>query len=146
MVTARHRERLVVVGNGMAGLRLLEEVLALAPERFAITVIGDEAKPAYNRVLLSALLAREIAIDDVAMQPRAWYSAHGIALRTGEPAVQLDVARRHVVLRDGDRVPFGRCVLATGAEPIRLAVPGCGLEGVTTFRTLADVAYLEAAA
>jgi nitrite reductase (NADH) large subunit len=67
-------------------------------------------------------------------------------VRTGEPALALDVARREVVLRDGERMPFDRCVLATGAEPIRLAVPACGLAGVTTFRTLADVAYLEAAA
>jgi nitrite reductase (NADH) large subunit len=146
MATARHRERLVVVGNGMAGLRLLEELVALAPGRFDIAVIGEEGEPAYNRVLLSSLLAREIATDDVAMRPRAWYAEHGIALRTGEPAVALDAARRHLVLRDGDRVPFDRCVLATGSEPVRLAAPGCSLQGVTTFRKLSDVAYLEAAA
>ena len=142
----RQRERLAVVGNGMAGLRLLEEVLALAPERFDITVIGAEPGPAYNRVLLSSLLAGEIGADDVEMRPRAWYAEHGIALRTGQPAVALDAARRQVVLRDGEAVPFDSCVLATGSEPIRLALPGNALAGVTTFRTLADVAYLEAAA
>ena len=146
MAPARHRERLVVVGNGMAGLRLLEEVVALAPGRFDITVIGAEPEPAYNRVLLSSLLAGEIGAGDVAMRPRAWYAEHGIALRTGEPAVALDTVRRQVQLRDGDSVPFDRCVLATGSEPIRLAVPGHSLAGVMTFRTLADVAYLEAAA
>jgi nitrite reductase [NAD(P)H] large subunit len=143
---ARHRERLVVVGNGMAGLRLLEEVVALAPGRFDITVIGAEPEPAYNRVLLSSLLAGEIGAGDVAMRPRAWYAEHGIALRTGEPAAALDCVRRQVQLRDGDTVQFDRCVLATGSAPIRLAVPGHNLAGVTTFRTLADVAYLEAAA
>ena len=142
----RQRERLAVVGNGMAGLRLLEEVLALAPERFDITVIGAEPEPAYNRVLLSSLLAGEIGADDVAMRPRAWYREHGIALRTDEPAIALDAARRQVVLRDGEVVSFDSCVLATGSEPIRLALPGNALAGVTTFRTLADVAYLEAAA
>ena len=78
----RRRERLAVIGNGMAGLRLLEEVVALAPGRFDITVIGAEPGPAYNRVLLSALLAGEIGADDVEMRPRAWYRQHGIALRT----------------------------------------------------------------
>jgi nitrite reductase (NADH) large subunit len=146
MAPARHRERLVVVGNGMAGLRLLEEVVALAPGRFDITAIGAEPEPAYNRVLLSSLLAGEIGASDVAMRPRGWYAEHGIALRTGEPALGLDSIRRCVLLRDGDSVPFDRCVLATGSEPIRLAVPGHNLAGVTTFRTLADVAYLEAAA
>jgi nitrite reductase (NADH) large subunit len=146
MVPARQRERLVVVGNGMAGLRLLEEVAALAPGRFDITAIGAEPEPAYNRVLLSALLAGEIGAGDVAMRSRAWYAEHGIALRTGEPAVGLDSVPRRVLLRGGDSVSFDRCVLATGSEPIRLAVPGQSLAGVTTFRTLADVAYLEAAA
>jgi nitrite reductase (NADH) large subunit len=146
MAPARHRERLVVVGNGMAGLRLLEEVVALAPGRFDITAIGAEPEPAYNRVLLSSLLAGEIGANDVAMRPRAWFAEHGIALRTGEPAVALDSIWRQVQLRDGDSVPFDRCVLATGSEPIRLAVPGHSLAGVTTFRTLADVAYLETAA
>jgi len=142
----RQRERLAVVGNGMAGLRLLEEVVALAPERFDITVIGAEPGPAYNRVLLSSLLAGEIGADDVEMRPRAWYRQHGIALRTDEPAIALDAARRQVVLRDGEVVAFDSCVLATGSGPIRLALPGNALAGVTTFRTLADVAYLEAAA
>jgi nitrite reductase (NADH) large subunit len=121
-------------------------VLALAPGRFEITVIGAEPEPAYNRVLLSSLLAGEIGADDLQMRPRAWYAEHGIALRTGQPAVALDTAMRRITLRDGEVVPFDACVLATGSEPIRLALPGNALAGVTTFRTLADVAYLEAAA
>jgi nitrite reductase (NADH) large subunit len=146
MIPARQRERLLVVGNGMAGLRLLEEVLALAPGRFDIAVIGAEPEPAYNRVLLSSLLAGEIGADDVQMRPRAWYAEHGIALRTGQPAVALDTGARRIVLRDGAALPFDACVLATGSEPIRLALPGTALAGVTTFRSLADVAYLAAAA
>ena len=142
----RQRKRLLVVGNGMAGLRLLEEMLALAPGQFDITVIGAEPEPAYNRVLLSSLLAGEIGAADVEMRPRAWYAEHGIVLRTGQPAVALDAATRQLVLRDGETVAFDACVLATGSEPIRLPLPGNALAGVTTFRTLADVAYLEAAA
>src|SRR6476646_8302631 len=138
----RQRKRLLVVGNGMAGLRLLEEMLALAPGRFDITVIGAEPERAYNRVLLSSLLAGEIGAADVEMRPRAWYAEHGIALRTGQPAVALDAATRQLVLRDGETLAFDACVLATGSEPIRLPLPGNALAGVTTFRTLADVAYL----
>ena len=104
----------------------------MAPDRFDITVIGAEPEPAYNRVLLSSLLAGEIGADDVEMRPRAWYAEHGIALRTGQPAVALDTARRQLVLRDGEVVPFDACVLATGSEPIRLALPGNALAGVTT--------------
>jgi len=80
------------------------------------------------------------------MRPRAWYAEQGIALRTGRPAVALDAAARRLTLCDGEVVPFDACVLATGSEPIRLALPGNILAGVTTFRTLADVSYLEAAA
>jgi len=140
------RERLLVVGNGMAGLKLIEELQALAPDRFDITVIGDEPEPAYNRVLLSSLLAGEVAAADVRLASRAWYAAHGIRLETGRAAVALDTARREVTLCDGEGVPFDRLVLATGADPIRLPLPGNTLTGVTTFRTLADVAHLDAAA
>ncbi|KAB2914445.1 MAG: NAD(P)/FAD-dependent oxidoreductase [Hyphomicrobiaceae bacterium] len=140
------RERLVLVGNGMAGLKFLEEVLELAPGRFDITVIGAEPEPAYNRVLLSSLLAGEIAAGDVTLKSRAWYGEHGIVLKTGQPAVALDSARREVVLADGVTVPFDVLVLATGSNPIRLDLPGQQLSGVTTFRTLADVADLKAAA
>jgi nitrite reductase (NADH) large subunit len=140
------KQRLVVVGNGMAGLRLLEELIGLAPGRFDITVIGAEPEPAYNRVLLSSLLAGEIGADDVEMRPRQWYAEHGIALKTGKPAVALDTGERRLVLHGGEVIPFESCVLATGSEPIRLELPGNALAGVTTFRTLADVAYLQAAA
>src|SRR6476646_9290876 len=111
MAPTRQRKRLLVVGNGMAGLRLLEEVLASAPGRFDIAVIGAEPEPAYNRVLLSSLLAGEIDTDDVQMRPRAWYAGHGIALRTGQPAVALDTDARQIVLRDGEVVGFDACVL-----------------------------------
>jgi nitrite reductase (NADH) large subunit len=139
-------ERLVVVGHGMAALRLIEELTETAADRFAITLVGAERQPAYNRVLLSSLLAGEIAAADVEMRPREWYVERGIALRTGLPAVSLDTATRAVGLSDGGVVPYDRLVLATGAEPIRLGMPGSTLTGVATFRSLADVDELAAAA
>jgi nitrite reductase (NADH) large subunit len=132
-------ERLVVVGNGMAGLRLVEEVLRRAPGRFAMTVVGKEPQPAYNRVLLSSLLAGEIGEEDVRLHGRDWYAAHGIDLVTGDAAVRLGIADRTIDLASGRRLRFDRAVLATGSNPIHPPMPGSDLLGVMTFRDLADV-------
>jgi nitrite reductase (NADH) large subunit len=140
------RERLVVVGNGMAGLRFLEELVRRAPGRFEVTVVGAEPVPAYNRVLLSSLLAGDIGAGDVELKPRAWYAEHGVALVSGQAARALDVAARTVTLANGTVLGFDRLVLATGSDAIRLPLPGNELAGVMTFRSLADIAALERAA
>jgi nitrite reductase (NADH) large subunit len=140
------RERLVVVGNGMAGLRFLEELVRRAPGRFEVTAVGAEPEPAYNRVLLSSLLAGDIGAGDVELKPREWYAEHGIALVTGQPACALDTAARTVTLSGGEVLGFDRLVLATGSDAIRLPLPGRELAGVMTFRSLADIAGLEQAA
>lgn len=143
----RHRaERLLVVGNGMAGLRLVEEVLRRAPDRYAVTVVGKEPHPAYNRVLLSSLLAGEIAEDDIRLRDRGWYDAHGIDLITGDAAVRLDAAAHVVGLASGRRLPFERAVLATGSNPVRPGLPGHGLPGVMTFRDHADIGAMRSRA
>jgi len=140
------RERLVVVGNGMAGLRFLEELVRRAPGRFEVTVVGAEPEPAYNRVLLSSLLAGDIGADDVRLRPRAWYAEHGIALVAGQPASAIDAAARSVTLGNGQVLAFDRLVMATGSDAIRLPLPGGELAGVMTFRSLADIAGLGRAA
>src|SRR5262245_22179885 len=137
------RQRLVIVGNGMAGLRFLEEIIARAPRRFEITVIGAEPVVAYNRILLSALLAGEVAAADVVLRPRQWYEAHGIELITDQTAEALDYRARCVRLQDRRSLPFDSLVLATGSDPLRLPIPGSTLKGVATFRTLADSAAFE---
>ncbi|MEQ1710052.1 MAG: FAD-dependent oxidoreductase [Hyphomicrobium sp.] len=137
----RTRTRLVVVGNGMASLKLLEELDACA---FEITVVGAEPEPAYNRVLLSSVLAGDTSIDDIRFQGRPWYVERGITLLTGDPVTALRPARHEVVLKSGLRIGYDRLVLATGSEAIRLPVPGAGLAGVLTFRDLADVSALQA--
>lgn len=137
-------KRLVVVGNGMAGLRFLEELLARAPGRFDTTVIGAEPAPAYNRVLLSSLLAGEVAPADVMMRSAAWYADNGIALITGRTVVTLEASARMIALDDGSSMPFDRLVLATGSDPVRLDIPGSRLDGVAVFRTLADIECIEA--
>jgi nitrite reductase (NADH) large subunit len=139
------RTKLLVIGNGMASLRFLEDVVALTPGRFAITVAGDEPEPAYNRVLLSPLLAGEIGADDVSMKPRAWYAANGIHLFTGVKVSAIDSSARRASLSDGRTLDFDTCVLATGSSPIRLPVAGAYLSGVEVFRSLSDIARLSLA-
>ena len=141
-----HRERLVVIGNGMAGLRFLERLATHAPDRFDVTVVGAEPSPAYNRVLLSSLLAREVDEESCRFRDRRWYLQNGVRLITGAPATAIDAAEREVRVGDLTLLPFDRLVIATGSTPIRLAKPGMDLPGVITFRDLADVAAIRAAA
>ncbi len=140
------KPRLLIIGNGMASIRFIEELMRLAPSRFAITVVGAEADPAYNRVLLSPLLAGEIALADVELKPPHWYETHGIELITSNAVATLDPLVKIAKLASGRTISFDTCVLATGSEPLRLPVPGAELAGVLTFRTTADVARMAAAA
>jgi nitrite reductase (NADH) large subunit len=140
------RERLLIIGAGMAGVRLAEALLRRAPDRFAITMVGAEATPGYNRVLLSALLAQDVAMADIALRPEGWYGANGVRLITGDPVAGIDAARRVATLTSGGTVAFDHCVFATGSDAIRLPIPGVSLPGVITFRDLDDVAVMDDAA
>lgn len=140
------RERLVVVGNGMASLRFLERLTEGSPGRFDVTCVGAEPKAAYNRVLLSSLLGGEV--DEAACEFRGldWYEAHGIRLITGAPVTQIDRENGLVIVGETHVLPFDKLVLAVGSLPIRLPKPGMDLPGVITFRDLADVAAIRKAA
>lgn len=140
------RKKLLVVGNGMASLRFLEELMAISPEQFSITVVGGEPDPAYNRVLLSPLLAGEITAGDVAMKPRSWYAENEISLISGVDVKSLNSRMRTARLSNGQSLAFDICVLATGSEPIRLDMPGAKLDGVEVFRALSDLPRITAAA
>jgi nitrite reductase (NADH) large subunit len=140
------QQRLLVVGGGMAGVRLVEEVVKRAPRRFAITIVGGEPRPGYNRVLLSALLARDVSEDDIRLRDEAWYRASGVRLITGDPVTGVDAGRRIATLSSGETIPFDQCVFATGSQPVRLPLPGADLGGVIAFRDLDDVAAMERAA
>lgn len=135
-------ERLLVVGNGMAGLRFVEEALRRSPGRYALTVVGKEPQPAYNRVLLSSLLAGDIGEDDIRLRDHAWYAANEIELITGDGAARVDLDGRVVELASGRSLAFDRMVLATGSNPIRLPIPGHDLPGVLTFRDQDDIAAM----
>ena len=142
----RKRARLVLVGNGMAGMRTVEELLKLAPELYEITVFGAEPHGNYNRVLLSPLLAGDKSVDEIMLHPRAWYAEHGITLHAGDPVVRIDRKRRVVVARSGLEAPYDRLLLATGSTPFVLPIPGNTLPGVVGFRDLHDVDTMLAAA
>ena len=137
-------EPLVVVGNGMAATRFAAELAQRAPGRFAITLVGAEPRPAYNRVLLSSLLAGEIGEADLALRPAAFWREHGVVVRTGTAVAAIEPEAGRVVLADGAALPARRIVLATGSSAIRLPKPGMDLPGVVTFRDLDDTAALAA--
>jgi nitrite reductase [NAD(P)H] large subunit len=140
----RHtRERLLVVGAGMAGLKLVEELTTLCPGGFDITMVGAEAHLPYNRVLLSSLLAGDAQAGDLELRPPSWYRDKAIELLTGSECRSLDPAERRVTLSGGASLTFDRLVLATGSTAVRLPVPGRELAGVMTFRNLGDVADLQ---
>lgn len=140
------RERLIVVGNGMVGLRFVEELLARAGDCYRTIVVGKEPQPAYNRVLLSSLLAGEVSAADVRFRDAAWYADQRIELLLGTPADSIDASGRLLRLADGRILAFDRLVLATGSQPIRPPIPGVTLPGVMTCRDLADVEAIHAAA
>ena len=135
-------ETLVVVGNGMAAARLVDELTKVALGRYAIAVIGDEPRLAYNRVLLSSVLAGETASHDIELRPASWWSDRGVTLKYGCVATEIDVGRRELKIANEESIGFSRLVLATGSMPLRLNVPGADLAGVHTFRDSRDVDML----
>ena len=139
------RERLLIIGGGMAATRLVEELVACAPGRFAITVIGAEKRLPYNRVLLSSLLAQDVAEDDIDLKPASWWRAQDVDLRCGARVVAIDAQGRTVTLGDGARLSWDKLILATGSNAVRLPLPGADLPGVLTFRDCADVDQMRAA-
>ncbi|HSW11855.1 MAG TPA: FAD-dependent oxidoreductase [Solimonas sp.] len=140
------KQKLVVIGNGMAGMRTVEELLKLAPELYDITVFGAEPHGNYNRILLSPVLAGEKTVDDIMLNTREWYAKNGITLHAGDPVVKIDRPRRTVYSQSGVAVKYDRLLLATGSNPFIIPVPGHKLPGVIAFRDINDVdTMLEAA-
>jgi nitrite reductase (NADH) large subunit len=145
-ITSR-KSRLVVIGNGMAAMRTVEELLKLAPELYEITVFGAEPHPNYNRILLSPVLAGEQTFEQIVINPLDWYHEHGIRLHAGKKVAKIDRTRRIVVAQDGTEAAYDRLLLATGSNPFMLPIPGANLPGVITYRDIADTqAMIDAAA
>ncbi len=139
-------EPLVVIGNGMAAARFVEELATRALGRYAVAVIGEEPRLAYNRVLLSALLAQEIGFSEIELKPPRWWRDRGVTLRYGVRATAVDALARQVALSNGAQLSFSKLVFATGSRPIKPAIPGIDLPGVFTFRDIDDVETIGKAA
>ena len=140
------RERLVVVGNGMAGCRAVEEILARDPDKFDITIFGAEPRVNYNRIMLSPLLAGEKSFEEIVINGQDWYEANDILLIAGDPVVAIDRKAQIITAQSGTAQRYDKLLIATGSQPFIIPVPGCDLPGVVSFRDLDDVnAMLEAA-
>ncbi|MDD5037033.1 MAG: FAD-dependent oxidoreductase, partial [Methylococcaceae bacterium] len=133
------KEKLVLIGNGMAGVRTLEELLKLVPDKYDITVFGAEPYGNYNRILLSPVLAGEKTVDEIILNDEDWYRDNGVTLHMGKKVVRIDRKRRRVYGEDGTEERYDRLLLATGSQPFILPVPGKELDGVVGFRDILDV-------
>jgi nitrite reductase (NADH) large subunit len=140
------KERLIVVGNGMAGCRAVQEVLKRDPDRYEISIFGAEPRVNYDRIMLSPVLAGEKRFDDIVINDEAWYRDNRITLHAGRAVEAIDREARVVRTNDGQELGYDRLILATGSDPIRLPLPGAELDGVVTFRDLDDVDAMIAAA
>ncbi|MEO6079025.1 MAG: nitrite reductase small subunit NirD [Steroidobacteraceae bacterium] len=137
--STRGKRRLVVIGNGMAAMRTIEELLTDAPDAYDITIFGAEPRGNYNRIMLSPLLAGETDREQLMLHPLHWYSERGITLHVGDPVVSIDRRQKRVISAAGVAVTYDRLLLATGSDPVRLKVAGHDLPGVFYFRNLDDV-------
>jgi len=133
-----NREKLVLIGNGMAGIACLENILRLAPDRFDVTVFGAETYPNYNRILLSPVLAGDMDWDDIILNPESWYAERNIKLHMGVKVATIDRERRLIVSADGTGHPYDKAIIATGSDALIIPLPGHDKEGVVVFRTIND--------
>ena len=138
-MTNQARERLIVIGNGMAGCRAVEEVLKRDPDRYEIVIFGAEPHVNYNRIMLSPVLAGEKKFQDIILNDEAWYADNGITLHTSCMVTSIDTVSRIVFACGGVVEKYDKLILATGSDAVRLPLPGANLNGVITFRDLADV-------
>ncbi|XEC95278.1 nitrite reductase large subunit NirB [Paenibacillus tarimensis] len=131
------KKRLVMIGNGMAGVSFVEQLLKLNPNKYEITIIGSEPHPNYNRIMLSSVLAGDANMQDIVLNDWDWYSNNNITLLTGETATEVNTANR-TVTTDKRQIEYDDLVLATGSLPFMLPLPGADKEGVIAFRDIKD--------
>ncbi|MFP5109942.1 nitrite reductase large subunit NirB [Neobacillus sp. C211] len=132
------KQKLVLIGNGMAGVRSIEEILKHSPHSFEITIFGSEPHPNYNRIQLSAVLQGGTSFKDITINDRDWYNQQNIKLFTGETVIKIDTEEQLVKTDKNQEVPYDRLIIATGSVPFQLPLPGVDKEGVITFRTMED--------
>lgn len=132
------KEKLVLIGNGMAGIRTLEEILKKDPDRYSMTVFGEEPHPNYNRILLSSVLQGDADVNDIVLNDYDWYAEHQVSLHTGDPVVKVDTKKQIVTSASGTQCYYDKLIFATGSNPFMLPLPGADKEGVIAFRNIND--------
>ncbi len=132
------KPRLVLIGNGMAGVRTVEELLKIKPDHYDITIFGAEPHPNYNRILLSPVLAGEMQVKDIILNELDWYAENNIKLHTGKQIKTIDRVKRKVIAEDGTEEEYDRLLIATGSTPFMLPIPGNDLPGVIGYRDIKD--------
>ncbi|KKB25413.1 NAD(P)/FAD-dependent oxidoreductase [Staphylococcus carnosus] len=132
------KQRLVMIGNGMAGVRTIEEIIDRDPDKFDITIIGKEPYPNYNRIMLSNILQKKMTVEETIMNPYSWYEENGIALITGEKATRVNREKHIVETEKGREIPYDICIFATGSKAFVLPIPGHELPSVIGWRTIED--------
>jgi len=132
------RKQLVLIGNGMAGVRCIEEILKIDRYVFDITIFGSEPYPNYNRILLSTVLQGDTSIDDITMNDWEWYRKNNIRLFVGETVVNIDKEQQLIRTDQGRTVQYDELIIATGSKPFILPIPGANKKGVTAFRDIKD--------
>ena len=133
------KQKLIVIGNGMAGMRTVEEILNRDADKYDITVFGAEPRENYNRIMLSPVLSGEKSFDEIIINSREWYAENDITLHAGDAVTMVDADAKTVESASGQKVAYDKLLLATGSEPFIIPVPGVDLPGVVTFRDLDDV-------
>lgn len=132
------KKRLVLVGNGMAGVKTIEEILKIDKESYEITIIGEEPYPNYNRILLSKVLQGDTTVDDITLNDWNWYKENNIQLFVNEKVIQIDSNAKVITTNVGTAIPYDELIIATGSKPFILPIPGSDKKGVTTFRDIKD--------
>ncbi|MDP4170852.1 MAG: nitrite reductase large subunit NirB [Bacillota bacterium] len=133
-----NKKKLVMIGNGMAGVRTIEEILKANPDEFEIKIFGKEPHPNYNRIKLSTLLQGDTSFDDIIMNPLKWYEENSIQLYMGETAIKIDTDKKIIVTDQGRTVEYDELIIATGSDSFILPIPGADKQGVTGFRDIHD--------
>lgn len=133
------KEKLILIGNGMAGMRTVDELLKLAPDKYDITVFGAEPHGNYNRIMLSPVLAGDKTIDEIIIHDLQWYQDKGITLHTDTSIIDIDRSHQTVIADDGTKAEYDKLILATGSNPVILPIEGKQLDGVISFRDINDV-------
>lgn len=136
------KEKLVMVGNGMAGVRTIEEIIDRDPEKFDITIIGEEPYPNYNRIMLSNILQKKMTVEETILNDYAWYKEQGITLHNSDRVEEIDRDHKKVITKDGAVYEYDKLIMATGSTSFLLPIDGVKLDGVIGWRTIKDTEYI----